>query len=340
MNRTSHPLQLLCILGLITALGLLPAESVEALFGQLAKPEPTPRPTATVAPFLEVNPSQEVGNRDVQLTVTGSYWPVGGPGITLYWDVPDNAHLLAGPFQPSPDGSFSRQVTVPATWATPGVHKVIASDGQGFLLDAPVLLLEPTNTPTPTWTPTPSPTVSPSDTNTPTPETPTPTGSPTVTPTPSPTLRPITPVPSGTVLIPQPTLTQWPRPTATRPPPVATATLQPIVTFTPVAPPTDTLTPSVTPTYSPTPTPSDTPSPTPTPGPGTPSVTPEPTATETPEVDAGLPVTGGTDESTILGGFVTAILIIALSIVFLLVALVTALVAMRFWRMRRVQGEG
>jgi hypothetical protein len=57
-------------------------------------------------------------------------------------------------------------------------------------------------------------------------------------------------------------------------------------------------------------------------------------------VDAGLPVTGGTDESTILGGFVTAILIIALSIVFLLVALVTALVAMRFWRMRRVQGEG
>lgn len=147
----------------------------------------------------------------------------------------------------------------------------------------PVVIDQPTATPTPTITSTPTPTKTPTPTptNTPSP-TATVTPSATKTPTPSPTPT-STPTPTHT---PIPTNTPTNTPTIT-PSPTATATVTP--SYTPTATKTSTPTPSATATVTATPSPTNTPTPSETLTPTTTvtatvtiSHTPSPTRTVTP----------------------------------------------------------
>jgi hypothetical protein len=202
---------------------------------ELIQGTPTLPPPPTPEPFITLNPTQDVAGKKLSIVVNGTYWPVGGPGVTLAWDQFDEAHWLLGPFAVNPDGTFQVTVQVKAAWATVGTHKVIAWDNVGFYAEATIVLTEPPPT---------------------TPPTPTATSSSTPTLTPSPTLRPVTPMVTITPIPPTkpPSVTKPPSPTRTNTPVPGT--------------PTSTYTPSVTPTPSDTPgpgTPAATPEPSATP---------------------------------------------------------------------------
>jgi hypothetical protein len=286
MSKSAFPIRTFVVLGVITLLALVLAAPTGALAPHLqTTPEPGTRPPPTAAPFIEVDPTQAVGMQDVPIVVTGFLWSTTGPGITLCFDQFDNAHRLVGPVKVvQSDGSFELPTTIPAAWASPGAHTIIATDNQGFFADATIVLIGPTATYTPT------PTNTPTNTSTPTPKTPTPTHTATLTPSPSPTLMPITPMTTIT-----------PIPVATKPPSAATNTPVRTATNTPIP---------GTATY--TPTPSNTPTVTNTPGPGTPSVTPKPTSaptlTSTPEQE--ISETGGGWGPVFLWGFVLAGLVV------------------------------
>jgi hypothetical protein len=272
MKRFAFLVRLAGVLGTVALLALFltgPVGALPALF-QIT-PEPTPRPTATSAPYIEVNPDHGVVGNDNQTTVTGHFYVPNQP-VTFMFDA-TQMEVLQGPVW-NPDNTFTALVRIPPQ-ADAGQHGISAIQG-ALQASAPYWLENPTATytPTPTNTPTPS--------NTPTPRTPTATHTATGTPLPTATLRPITPMV---------TITPIPPTTA----PARTNTPAPTRTNTPVpGTPTNTLTPSSTPT------PSDTP------GPGTPSATPGKTATPEPET----PDTGGGWGAVFLWGFVLAGLLI------------------------------
>ena len=178
-------INLVGIVALLVLFGILAVgSSREAASAQ----EPTPRPTPTLAPYIVLDPTQAVGEETVYIIVTGYLWPTDGSTVDLYWDV--LVHHLEGPITPDPSGEFQVTVEVPALWATPGVHSVIALKN-GYTTSADINLVVPTPTHTPTATNTPEPTV-PTEEPGPT-DTPEPSG--TVEPTP--TLRPVTPAVTG-----------------------------------------------------------------------------------------------------------------------------------------------
>jgi hypothetical protein len=276
MRRSAFLIRLARVFLAVMLLGIVSAWPAGASPG-VFQGEPTPRPTATPAPFIELTPSQGVAGTPVAVTVTGSLW-VPGVLLRLFWDgLPDPVATAT----PGADGTFTVGFITPTT--EEGEHIVTAAQDLGgltltaqatfvFLVATPTQTFTPgpTNTDTATWTPT----------HTPTPITPTPTSTQTRTPTPSPTLRPVTPMVTITPIPP----TRGP----TRPP-SATRTNTPVP-----GTPTNTLTPSVTPT------PSDTP------GPGTPSATPEPSATPVQQIVD----TGGGWGALFLWGFVLAGLVV------------------------------
>lgn len=249
-------------------------------------PEPTPRDTATPAPYLQLDPAEGPWGVRTRVTATGALWVPGG-NVVLYWDSTDNrvSNATVGA-----DGTFQTTFETPigSPLGDPGAHTVIAVEG-GLQAEATFIILAPTAT----WTP--SPTSPPPPTYTPTPITPTntrpPTSTFTPTPTftPSPTLRPVTPMV---------TITPIP-PTAAPPGPVRTNTPAPTRTNTPL-PGTLTFTP----------TPSITPTPSQTPGPGTPSATPEPSATATATAPGEISDTGSGGGIVLLWGFVLAGLLV------------------------------
>ncbi|MGD2041744.1 MAG: hypothetical protein PVH11_13030, partial [Anaerolineae bacterium] len=194
MNRSQFPIRLAGAVAALLLLALVLSHPINASFLLQSTPEPPPRPTATPSPFLSVSPSQFVGEQNLPMTVSGGQWP-GGSGVTLYWDGVGSDRWLAGPVSPDGNGSFSVGVVVPAAWAPPGTHRVIAVNSQGFQTSASVSVIAPTPSNTPTVTNTPPPT---NTSPPPLPTTPAPTDTSTPSPTPQPTLRPITPVVTGT----------------------------------------------------------------------------------------------------------------------------------------------
>jgi hypothetical protein len=366
MKRFDFQIRTTAVIGLIALVCVLQASPIAAGFDLKPLYEPTPRPTATAAAYIELNPDQGVAGDANQTQVTGYFFVVGAPLVFLF-DV-----TLINPVdgvQWSPDGSFTTRVPIP-TAAGPGVHRILVrqpSSGMEAAAPYEIIAAPPTDPPTPTDTPTPiTPSATPSPITpsaTPSPVTPSATPTWTGTPLPTPTLRPITPVGTSTPVrpptrqpartpanTPAPIATSAPCPTSTpvpdTPTPAATSTSTPTPTptYTPTPTPTDTPTPTPTPTdtptYTPTPTPTDTATPTPTPGEGTSVAALPPTSPPGVAPTAGLPTTGSAWETSFLRGFITAILVIVLLTTFMIVALVTLLVAYRFWRMRQLQQQG
>ena len=318
---------LLCAASLL--LGHLVA--ARAALAESPTSEPTPRPTATMSPYVEVSPNEAMAGQDVTVAVTGHYFPSGGPGVTVTFDEQDMSRYLGGPFGVDPDGTFSGQVVIPAGWATAGQHAIVAWDNYGSLTQAPIMLtaVPPTDTPTatdePTATGSPTPTWTPTPSKTPTPITPTTTPSPTATPTQTPMARAITPIVTAT---PTPRRTASAGSTATTEPTptwmptamaMATATFTPLPAGTSIFGPVATLTPTATPTPTETSTPTPTAAST-----ATPTSAPLamiPTLPAAPQVVAAMPQSGGTDQEAVdrvvevaitvmvLGGILFAVLI-------------------------------
>jgi hypothetical protein len=279
MNRYAFPFRVVGLVGMVVLLALLVVRPVGA-FPSLyqATDEPTPRPTATSAPFLELNPTRGVAGDATSVQARGMFW-TPGQQVRLYWDE-EGASRRLGTADVGGDGTFQFTFTTPTdpALAWVGTHTVIAVGG-GLTARATFELVRPT----PTFTPTPTHNRPPTDTpRPPTPITPSPTPTTTYTPIPEPTLRPITPM-----------VTISPIPPTSAP--IVTRAPQPTRTNTPVpGTPTNTRTPSVTPT------------PSNTPGPGTPSATPQPTATSTAE----MAETGSRAGMIFLWGFVLAALLV------------------------------
>jgi hypothetical protein len=239
MNRSAFPIRIVGAVGVVLLLALIVGGPVGAL-SPLYQQEPTPRPTATAAPYIELNPDQGVAGNNNQTEVTGYFFIPHQPLRFLF-----DATLMEGlsPIEWRPDGTFAVRLRIPPQ-AQASLHRITAEQAGGVSAFAWYTLVEPTptNTPLPTNTWTPSPTRSPTLT-------------PSVTPTasPSPTLRPITPMVTITPIPP------------TRPPVRATSTPRPTRTNTPrPGTPTDTPMPTATlrpgqasPTPSPTPTPEE-----------------------------------------------------------------------------------
>jgi hypothetical protein len=261
----------------LSASWVVAPRGVLALFYQVT-PEPTPRDTATPAPYIEISPNQGVAYDFNQINVTGYFFTPDVPVRFLFDDSIEMAILQGVNWQG--DGSFTAVVQIPQQ-APPGMHQVIAVQN-GLRASASYELIAPTPTPTFTPTPTWTPSLTPSPTLTRTPVSPTPTWTSTLTPTPSPTLRPVTPMVTITPFPPTrgPVVTSVP--TRTRTPTPLPGT------------PTNTLTPSVTPT------------PSYTPGPGTPSATPQLGAGE----EAEMAQTGGGWGVVLLWGLALAGLVV------------------------------
>jgi hypothetical protein len=350
MKSTGFRRRTINLVGMITLLSLLGIFAVLFPLTAASLEDPTPRPTPTVPPYIVLNPTQAVGEETVYITVNGYEWPADST-VSLFWD--DDVHFLKGVTSNS-GGEFHTTVQVPAPWATPGTHDVIAALDSTYETSAAILLVVPTPTNTPPPSLTPSPTV---PTNTPTAAGPTETAAPTAT------MRPVTPAVTGyparppvyptspsTYYYPTTAVTQYPLPTNTRRvvptpvPPTRTPTATPTDTPTLTPSPTPTDTPTITPSPTPTDTPTITPSPTPT---DTPTSTPTPTRTPVPGAEepseptggAGLPAAGGTWESIFLQGFVAAVLLVVLLTAFIIVVLVILLVVWRMMRMRRAEGQ-
>ncbi len=347
MNRSSLRRRTINLVGMVALVSLLGVCAVVFPL-EVASQEPTPRPTPTLAPYIELEPIQAVGEEPVDIIVRGYLWPTNpGAAVNLYWD--DLVHSLDGPIAIDGSGEFETAVLVPGPWATPGIHQVIAAlVGTTYTTFAEINLVVPTPTYTPTASSTPTPSLTPS-----------PTGSttPTGTVSPTPTMRPVTPVVTGYPIRPP----VYP----TSPPiyyPTIAVTRYPLPTNTPrpqptQVPPTSTPVPTDTPTVTPSPTPTDTPTITPSPtATDTPTITPSPTATDTPvptstptrmpvpaapdtSEGAGLPAAGESWESTFFQGFIAAVLLVVLLTAFIIVVLVILLVVWRIMRMRRLEGR-
>jgi len=275
MKRSTFPIRIAGLVGMIALLVLIVVRPAGAL---LYQGEPTPRPTPTAAPYIELNPVQGIAGLVTNVAASGALWTAAGT-ITLFWDAVDGSGVQLGEVVVTNEGTFVFSFNTPTNlpFAAVGVHTVYAVQG-ATQAEAFFELIQGTPTDTPTPTNTVTPTTSPTTTSTPSP-TLTPTQ--TLTPVPSPTLRPVTPA-----------VTISPIPPTRRPP---SATRVPTRTNTPV-PGTPTRTPSPTITLLPTSTP----------GPGTPSVTPQATATPVEEI----PDTGAGWGTFILWGFVLAALLV------------------------------
>ena len=323
-------------IGVICAASLFIGHMVAAgvVLAQSPTSEPTPRPTATMTPYIEVNPTEAMADQNVAVVVSGHYWPSGAPGVTLTFDAPGMSHYLGGPFVVDVGGSFVVEVVIPAGWATAGQHAIVASDGYGTIAQASIVLTAapPTNTSTPTDEPTPTgsptPTWTPTPSRTPTTVTPTSTPSPTTTPTQTPVARTITPIVTVT---PTPRRTAGPRTPTTAPtdtpPPTWTATTT--ATFTPLpgatsilvalATNTRTALPTATETLMPTQTATSTATPTGAPLAMIPTLPAH-------QAVAGMPMAGGTSQESVdqvlqvaivvmvLGGIMFGVLIVVLVI--------------------------
>lgn len=276
MKRSTFPIRIAGLVGMIALLVVVVAQPAGAL---LYQGEPTPRPTPTAAPYVELNPVQGAAGDVTAVVASGALWTPGGT-VTLYWDGVGSSGLELGAAAVTNEGTFVIPFNTPTDppYANVGVHTVYAVQGateaEAFF---ELYQGEPTDTPTPTNTATP-----------PTPPTSTFTPEPTLTPTetptmePSPTLRPVTPMVTISPIPPTkpPSVTRAPRPTSTNTPVPGPATNTP--------PPTITLVPTMTP------------------GPGTPSVTPQATATPVDEIAD----TGAGWGTFILWGFVLAALLV------------------------------
>ena len=280
MKRSAFLIRILGVVGMITLLVLIVGQPVGAFpFLYQNTPEPTPRPTVTPAPFLQLNPTEGVAGDRTTVEATGGLWNTG-ENVILYWDDTGTSLKAASV---GGDGTFRTDFDTPvaADLATAGTHIVIAIQGD-LRAEATFRLIAPTPTFTPSPTNTRRPTRTPKPTDTNTPVTPSPTASPTTTLTPSPTLRPITPMVTITPIPPTkpPVVTRRPQPTSTNTPVPGTPTSTSVPTATPL--------------------------PSPTPGPGTPSATPQPTATTVESISD----TGGGWGMIFLWGFVLAALLV------------------------------
>jgi hypothetical protein len=274
MKRGMFPIRIAGLVGMIALLVVVVAQPAGAL---LYQGEPTPRPTPTAAPYVELNPVQGIAGEATPVVASGALW-TPGVVVVLYWDAFDGSGVELGQAVTTSEGTFVIPFNTPTDppYATVGVHSVFAVQGE----TQAEVFFELTQGPTPTFTSTVTPTTSPTTTFTPSP-TLTPTETPTVEP--SPTLRPVTPMVTISPIPP------------TRRPPSATSTPKPTRTNTPVpGPATNTPTPTITLV------------PTDTPGPGTPSVTPQATATPVDEIAD----TGAGWGTFVLWGFVLAALLV------------------------------
>ena len=275
MKRSNFPMRIAGLVGMIALLVLVVVRPAGALRYQ---EDPTPRPTPTTAPYVELTPVEGIAGDANEVAASGALWTPGA-AITFFWDAVDETGLELGQADVSTEGTFLFLFDTPTEppYATVGIHSVFAVQGESQAEAFFELIQgEPTDTPTPTNTATP--TTSPTATFTPSP-----TLTPTETPTaaPSPTLRPVTPAVTVSPIPPTKA------PAATKPP--ATRTNTPV-------PGTATSTPSPTITLLPTFTP----------GPGTPSVTPQATPTPADEI----PDTGAGWGLFILWGFALAALLV------------------------------
>ena len=274
MKRGTFPIRIAGLVGMIALLVVVVAQPAGA---SLYQGEPTPRPTPTAAPYVELNPIQGIALEATPVVASGALWLPGVP-VILYWDAYDGSGVELGQAATTNEGTFVIPFNTPTdpAFAIVGVHTVYAVQGD-VRAEAYFELLqgEPTDTPTPTYTATPL---------TPT-STPSPTLTPTQTPTlqPTPTLRPVTPAVTISPVPPTrrpPSATSPPRPTRTNTPVPGTATNTPTPTIT------------LVPTF--------------TPGPGTPSVTPQATATPVDQIAD----TGAGWGTFVLWGFVLAALLV------------------------------
>lgn len=274
MKKSAFPIRILGVVGILALLALAvawPAGAVPSAYQE----EPTPRPTATSAPYIDLNPDWGYVGQVNQTYVTG-YVFENGVNVEFLFDGSVPMTQLT-PISWDTQGVFRVQVQIPPQ-AGAGDHSVTAVQ-PNVQASATYRLIQPT----PTDTPTPTNTSPPTDTPQPT-DTPLPSSTPSQTPTasPTPTLRPVTPMVTISPIPPTsaPARTNTPSPTRTNTPIPGT--------------PTVTLTPSITPT------------PSNTPGPGTPSATPQPTATPEKEISD----TGGGWGTVFLWGFVLAGLLV------------------------------
>jgi hypothetical protein len=152
MRRSAFPIRIVGVVGAVVILALVTAGPVGALpsLFQEVTPEPSPRPSPTPSPYIQVDPTQAIAQNNIPITVRGFLWSPAYPVITIFLDVPDAAHRLAGPGPAVyPDGSFSIAATIPVALATIGNHQVIATDNQGFSAQATIHLTPPPPTPVP-----------------------------------------------------------------------------------------------------------------------------------------------------------------------------------------------
>jgi len=277
MKRSTFPIRIAGLVGMIVLLVLIVVHPAGAL--RMQDEEPTSRPTPTTGPYVELDPTWGIAGEATEVIATGALWTPGV--ITLFWDDVDDPAMELAEAVVDVEGNFLALFDTPTALphASLGVHRVYAVQGETEAYAFFELLEgEPTDTPTPTYTSTP-PTPA---TSTFTPS-PTVTSTPTLTPTPSPTLRAVTPMVSITPIPPT-------KPPAVTRAPTATRTRTPVPGL-----PTNTPSPTITLV------------PTMTPGPGTPSVTPLATATPVDEIAD----TGAGWGMFILWGFVLAALVVA-----------------------------
>ena len=129
-----------CVVAVLLNVLMLP-------FGAAAQ-EPEPRPSPTPQPWIHLVPAQAVAGEDLLVQVTGICWPYPG-FVSLNWERSDGPPLLAVPVAVEPDGGFAVEIRIPAEWATPDSHAILATHSAGYTVAASLAFAAPTPTDTP-----------------------------------------------------------------------------------------------------------------------------------------------------------------------------------------------
>ena len=128
MKRSTFPIRIAGLVGMIALLVVVVAQPAGAL---LYQGEPTPRPTPTAAPYVELNPVQGVAGDATPVVASGALWTPGGT-VTLYWDGVGSSGLELGQAVVTNEGTFVIPFNTPTDppYANVGVHTVYAVQGQ------------------------------------------------------------------------------------------------------------------------------------------------------------------------------------------------------------------
>jgi hypothetical protein len=150
------------------------------LWGVGAVMTPTPTPTGTLMPVVDVSPAE--GYAGQEFIFTGWNFTPNGLVHEGYND-PNQKYTYTASFYADPSGGFARAIASQANWLF-GAYTYVAFDSaKDYNASVEFIISGPRPTATPTATPTTTPTSTPTST-------PTATGTPTSTPTPTHTTEP------------------------------------------------------------------------------------------------------------------------------------------------------